>query len=205
MKMGLNFLAILAALLVCPALRGQSAAGYVNVPLPPGYSLVGVPLLNETATIAEIFAERPAGTRLYQFQNGQIIEIPLGSQRVPLPGEAFIVVNPSSSTGTAMFVGQVPQGTLVHSLPAGLSLISPMIPMEGTLEEMAFHPEHLDQVYLLDPATGQYTVHTYVEFLEGWFPSAPRLRVGEGFFIRRARPRDWILEFNIIDGVILSD
>ena len=89
--------------------------GYVNTFLPPGLSLITNPLLNTTNTVGHLFPTAPDGTQVYLLNGTNYIvstfDAVAGAWSNPnlelLPGDGFFVRNPSSTTFTNIFVGEV--------------------------------------------------------------------------------------------------
>jgi hypothetical protein len=144
-----------ASLLAQNNVYSINAVGYINVTLPPGYSIITCPLIcgtdpahptltndvnvlfpNASAySYATIQAFNNGGTfgnddvsQFGSWQNG-------GDTFTLLPGAAAFFLNPSANNMTATFVGTVPQGSLTNTLYAGYNLVGSMVPTSGDLTQ----------------------------------------------------------------------
>jgi hypothetical protein len=126
-----------------------NVVGYVNVPVPAGYSILGNPLsagvtngAGEIMTPIDnsiILTWNGAGYNYvgYDSGNGGWVDANSSPTQPPSlpPGKGFFFFNPGTAT-TITFVGQVvpsPGVTNAMSLPSGYSLISTPLPVSGTL------------------------------------------------------------------------
>jgi hypothetical protein len=140
-----------------------NAVGYINVTMPPGFSIITCPLIcgtdptatgsqNPTNTLNVVLnnaSGQYSGASVYPFINGHgyspIVETgnPFGSGWTGggadvniLPGQAVFFYNPNGHGGanmTATFVGTVPQGVLTNTLVAGYNLVGSIVPTSGDL------------------------------------------------------------------------
>jgi hypothetical protein len=114
------------------------------------------------------------------------------------PGDAYYFRNPTAEVITQLFVGEVPQGTLVNPLPAGLSAKASIVPQSGGLTSLFLVPgEEGDEASLyVNDGMGGGTILTSVfsGARNTWEPDYV-VQVGEGFWIRKRRATDWVRVF----------
>jgi len=139
-----------------------NAVGYINVTIPPGYSILTVPLIcspdNTLNTILNNTGSVYSGLSVNQFQNGTgFVANDLatgfsswenGGTMALYPGSAFFLFNAAApnalNTGSmaATFYGTVPQtggvyaqlpAGLANSLVAGYNLVGSIVPFAGDL------------------------------------------------------------------------
>jgi len=181
------------------AVYSVNAVGYVNVTVPPGFSMIANPLLAQDNTVKTLLASVPDGTQLFKFNNGKydINSFDFGTWQNPddtlMPGEGAFISNPETAAFTVTFVGDVPQGKLTNSLPAGFSIKSSIVPQSAGLSTVLMFPaEDDDQVYrFLD---GKYTIYS---FSFGEWSTEPVPAVCESFFVSKVNAGQWVREFNV--------
>jgi hypothetical protein len=196
-----------------------NAVGYVNTPLVPGFNLVSNPL-NNTApngnTIANLFGAGiqgtiPNGTTIYWFIPGTGFDLvsydDLDAAFTPVakatevisPGEGVFVRNPSNAALTVTFVGEVPQGTLSHAVPAGFSIQASEVPQEGNAATLAIPGQANDVIYLFDEAVQNYeTPRIFDDLDNNWSPPLRNIQVGEAFFyLNRGAADTWTRTFSV--------
>jgi len=200
-----------------------NAVGYVNTPLSPGYSLVSNPLNNKSAggnTIQNLFGTGiqgtiPDGLVIYYYNPGAGFDFvqwesldnafsPAAKALTPiLPGNGVFVKNPTLTTLTNTFVGEVPTGNLAHTIPAGFSIQASEVPQEGAADATLSlpRPTTADQLYFFNPATQGYAApHIYDPEFGEWSPSLSTrpVKVGEAFFYQnRGTAKAWTRSFTI--------
>jgi hypothetical protein len=109
------------------------------------------------------------------------------------PGEAAFINNVGDAM-TVTFVGEVRQGDLSTSLPAGFALASSQVPQEGMLAtDLEFPAGDGDTIYLF--RNGTYEIYNF--FFGAWSPSDPTINVAEGFFVNKAAAADWTRTFSV--------
>jgi len=186
-----------------------NAVGFINVSAPQGFSMVANQLAGTANKISDILPAPPVGTKVFKF-NGTGFDVfeflgapfntwfPSGDGTFDLGGGAF-VSNPSASPLTLTFVGEVPTGEVVNSLPAGFSIKSSMIPQAGALSSsLGFPASATDKVYLFNGTS--YDVHELLGApFNAWFPSEPSVEVGEAFFVFKANAGNWTRNFTVSD------
>jgi hypothetical protein len=132
------------------------------------------------------------------------------------PGEGFWIFPVGPSPLNVTFVGDVPQGHLVNSLPpAGkLSLLGSIVPQSAAIGDTAtptslqFNAEESDTIYVFNSATQLYKdQYDYVGGY-GWFsqngddpgPAGPTIPVATGFFVKKAATAtqtSWVRDFSV--------
>ncbi|MEK7686480.1 MAG: hypothetical protein AAB466_13775 [Verrucomicrobiota bacterium] len=184
-----------------------NVVGYVDIDIPPGFSMIANHLTRRDNSVGELFPGVPEGTTIYKFdpvsQSFSANEFAAGAWTNPdetlLPGEGAFIKNPTTNTLRWTIVGEVLQGTSTNDIPAGLSIRSFVLPMGIPLEAMGFPAELGDTVFRFDPVTQQYTSH--VNIYGEWLPPC-KLTVGEAFFVLRAKAAFWVHTFNISAPII---
>jgi hypothetical protein len=194
-----------------------NAVGYVNVPLPVGFSLVSNPL-NAGAgnnTVAKLFSNItpsiPPNSKVFVFDNAAsifktITYSPLSSTWNPtidanieiLPGNGVFFQNPSSSVLTVTFVGEVMQGNLSNPLPLGFSIKANQVPQAGAPDAFGYPGQPNDKIFRFNNATSQYQTYTFSPLSSAWNPPLPSIPVGEAFYAFRATSAgSWNRTFNV--------
>jgi hypothetical protein len=187
-----------------------NAVGYVNTPLVKGFNLITNPLNNQSGnTIANLFStipNIPENLTVYKFENGKFITpatysfgefAPATSANaVVAPGEGVFVLNPSTTTLTVTFVGEVPQGNLDRNLAKGFNLLGSAVPQAGTASALGFVPAENDAFYQFDSAGQKYKTPNTFSF-GAWDPAEPNLAVGEAAFIFKSAAGTWARTFNV--------
>ena len=171
----------------------QNIVGYVRLNLNKGYNLIGNQLNNGDNRISNVL-NVPDGTTVYKF-NGKYSANSYvdGAWDVPtmtLPvGEGFFINVPSATTIT--LIGEVSQNNN-KTLADGINLLSLPLAVSGGLTDVGgLVASEGDVVY-------QWTGTGFgaKEFVDGsWSPSAPTIKVGEGFFLKGSG-RNYVLNGN---------
>jgi hypothetical protein len=185
-----------------------NAVGYVNVSVPPGFSMVSNPLNAGTGnnTVGKLFANItggvPTGFRVYSFNETTGLYntaanylpgvgfSPAGSANVEvLPGYGVFVFNPQAAGSPALtltFVGEVMQGNLSNPIPTGFSIKANQVPQAGKPDSFGLPGAAGDKVFRFNKNTQlYYTASTFVVG-PGWLPAVQPIDVGEAFFHYRA-------------------
>jgi len=174
---------------------------YFNHSFSPGLHLIANPLIRGENTLREIFRDAPvAGTEFYKFVDGNFTTNRHddfaweNSEETLAPGEGAFLLNGGEGPFTVTFVGPPSDSGLVtNTIPAGLSLKSPMVFRYGRVTtdlNLVLNP--FDNLYKWKK--NKFEVYT---FLPGgkWHPSEPVIDKAESFFINAALPIEWILKF----------
>jgi hypothetical protein len=157
-------------------------------------------------TLASLIPTAPDGTGFFKYTTGSgwaaftydELEpgwLPNGDATLN-PGEGGFIKNNTASPITVTFVGEVKQGALATSLPAGYAVVSSQVPQAGNLTALSFPGADGDGVFKYTPGAG-YTAFTYDELEPGWLPSEPTIGVGESFFSRKGAATSWDRNFTV--------
>jgi len=162
-----------------------NAVGYINVTMPPGYSIVTCPLIcspdnslntlfpNGNGTSTPPSGIPYAGATVLSFSGGAFTGTDSGNGVYAYggwanggtlavnPGSAIFFQNPDSTNMTATFVGQVPTGTLTNTLVAGYNLVGSMVPVSGDLStnsiaNLNVTPGFFDYILFFDTVAQQF-------------------------------------------------
>jgi hypothetical protein len=140
-----------------------NAVGFVNVVVPPGFSMVANPLNAATNTVPALFAGVPDGTTVYKFDGTSFLvnTLDLGEWGIPaqtlVPGEGAFIRNPGTAPFTVTFVGEVMQGSLSNPLPAGFSIKSSQVPQSAAVATvLGFPAADGDTIYQFVNAQNAY-------------------------------------------------
>ncbi|MFM7805762.1 MAG: hypothetical protein ACKPGK_14890 [Verrucomicrobiota bacterium] len=163
----------------------QNIVGYVRLSLTKGFNLIGNQLNNGNNAIGTVL-NAPEGTTVYKFTGGKyvansFVDGAWDNKDMKLsPGEGFFV-NVTAAT-TITLIGEVSLSNTVN-IAQGYNLVSIPLPLAGSLTDAAaggFPAKEGDNVF-------QWTGSGFSakSFVDGaWEPSAPTLKVGEGFFVQ---------------------
>jgi hypothetical protein len=197
-----------------------NAVGYVNLTLPPGFSLIANPLDNTNNGINNLFAGLPNQTRVYRFNANQTYTIAtklgavFNNNLVMDPGEGFFIQIPGAASVNVTFVGEVMQGNLVNPLLAGAYQIKgsqvPQAlpagrPNQAPADQTLGFPAAVgDRIFLFDNVTG-YQTHQFLQLGPNQLwntagsPNGPTIGVARGFFLFRAAGAsgDWTRTFSV--------
>lgn len=177
-----------------------NVVGYINVPVPPGFSMIANQLDSGNNTVGSLLPAPPEGTTIYKFVNGSYIinAFEFGEWSIAgmtlNPGEGAFINNPTTAAFNALFVGEVKQGTLTTGIPAGFSIVASQVPQSAALDTvLGFPVVEGDVVYLFNNATGTYSISAF-EFGE-WVAPVPK--VGEAFFVNKVSAVNWVRDFTV--------
>ena len=111
------------------------------------------------------------------------------------PGEGAVIFNPTAVLLTVTFAGEVLQGDLNNSIPAGLSIRSSMLPKSGGItSKLGLVLAPGDHVFKW---TGNRFEPSMFVSRNLWAPSEPQFGVGEALFIYAYSPKTWEQNFSI--------
>ena len=179
-----------------------NVVGYINVDVPPGFSMIANQLDNGDNTVAALLPTVPDGTTIYKFipatgsYDVSSFEFGEWSQAGMTlnPGEGAFILNPGEAF-QALFVGEVKQGALSTDLVAGFQIVASQVPQSAELDTvLGFPVAEGDQVFQFNNATSDYTVGSY-EF--GEWSLVPVPRVGEAFFVNKVAAGTWTRDFTV--------
>jgi hypothetical protein len=177
-----------------------NVVGYINVPVPPGFSMIANQLDSGNNTVSSLMPSVPEGVTIYKFVNGSYLinGYEFGEWSLPdmtlNPGEGAFIYNPGAAFN-ALFVGEVKQGTLTTPIPAGFSIAASQVPQTGALDSvLGFPVVDGDTVYLFNNTTGAYAISGY-EF--GEWSIVPTPKVGEAFFVNKVSAVIWSRDFTV--------
>lgn len=186
-----------------------NAVGYLNKTIPPGFSLISVPLASTEEIRFPMGGALPSGFALYILRDGKFEIARLNPDLLSFngaelseedfsPGGGFFAYNPSPQSFTVTFVGQILQGSLTNSIPAGFSIQSSIVPQAGTPQALGFPFEPGDAVYHFHADRQEYKIYVLDELELRWLPSPPpALETGDAFIVRTLRAKDWVREFSV--------
>jgi len=192
-----------------------NAVGYVNVDVPPKFSMIANPLDTTNNTVSALFPNTlPDGTTIYKFSGGTyaINSLSFGEWADPAmtlnPGEGAFIRNPGTTSFKVTFVGEVLQGVLSNAIPAGFSIRASKVPQAGKLGtgasplpagELGFPAGEGDQVYTFNSATQLYRTDAFSFGEWGGDSGAggPALNVAEAFFVNKLVASNWVRTFSV--------
>lgn len=193
----------LALALATSSLHAQGVTGFYHVTVPPGFSMIANQLNSGGDTVAEVLTSGPIeGMVLYRFDdtNQTFSANTFRGGAWSSPGQLFalgegaFIFNPSTNTVTLTFSGSLNPGTYINPLPAGLSMRSSMLPLNGQLDTVANFPAaEGDIIYTFNNASGTYKIYSYD--LGSW-TAPPIVDVGASFFVWKTTATNWVQTFN---------
>jgi hypothetical protein len=203
--------------LLGPSYKLAAIVGYVNLPMPVGYTFVANPLdADGTNSIATVLLP-PDGTKVFLWDvTNQVFTVPSvysaaqnrWSTNYLLPvGRGFVVQSTTNWTNT--FIGTVLQGYLTNAIAGTnrFSLLGAMIPATAPLSGTNFTFPAIDgaQVLMFDtPAQSYFDAVIYFNGY-AWFDpggaintNGPVINPAEGFFVNNPGPNtNWVIYFNL--------
>lgn len=184
-----------------------NVVGYVSITLSPGFSLISNPLNAPSNAVEKLFSNLPEGSTLHKFDTVLFRlnenSFTRGKWSRPFetlaPGEGAIVQNPTPDHKRVDFVGEVLQGDLSLTIPAGFSIRSSMLPLSGPLHpDLQFPIADGDVVHLYDREAQKYVIYSYQA--GQWTPDVPVIRVAEAFWVGKTSPGTWTRNFVLTGG-----
>ncbi|MCL4177877.1 MAG: hypothetical protein KJ072_09045 [Verrucomicrobia bacterium] len=167
----------------CGEVYSENGAGFLQIEMPAGISLIANPFDSGGNTLAEVLGEAwTFGTTVYRFDASQQAYTATqfgdgawldGDLRLPLGTGSFIQV---ATQSTLVLGGVFDDSTTDPELAGGWNLVG---------SPAATVPEEGDQIVIL-AADNSYQYYTF-EF-GGWEPAEPPVRLGQGFWYYRNRP-----------------
>ena len=193
-------MAATAASSVAQTVYSVNAVGFVNVEIPPGFSILANPLEGAANTVSALFPSVPNTSVIFKFtgssysQNTYFLGWDFPNQTL-VPGEAFFIKN-AGAKFTNTFVGNVKQGALTTPLSAGFSLVSSQVPQQGLVStDLGLPIGNTETVFTYNNAMNRYDLYTF--FLGAWDPVEPTIQVGQGFFVKKNNAASWNRTFSV--------
>jgi len=174
----------------------KNMIGYVRLNLKKGYSLIGNQLNRGNNKIAEVLNEVPDGTIVYKYDgnyisNSYVDGVWEDSEMVLSVGEGFFIYSPIETTITML--GEVSNNN-VKALVSGYNLLTMPLAIDGDLlKDGKFIPNDGDAIYRWDGE--RFSVNEYVDGV--WYPSTPKIKVGEAFFLHTNSVRNYELNNSV--------
>ena len=160
-----------------------NAVGYINVTLPPGFSMIANQLTTTNNNLSPLLDSQFLsgnfdGVAFFKYGSGHYTTLHVDSVSVLTPyipwdesaatnttlnpGEAVFVNNPYSTNLTLTFVGTVPTGSqwATNDFVAGFNMASSIVPQSGRLDvDLSLSEVDGDVVWIYNPA-----IHNYEQF-----------------------------------------
>jgi hypothetical protein len=183
-----------------------NAVGFAGLSAPPGLTLIANPFNTATNTLNNLLSLVPDGSQVYKY-NGRAYNISTfaagrGAWDVNAslnPGEGAFFKNNTATNLLLSFQGEVLQGSLTNSLPAGYSMRASMVPQAGQADTLLGLPGQ-DGEIAYRFANGNFVGYTYFAGY-GWcddsYTIGLPLRIGEALFINKAAPTNWTRAFSV--------
>jgi hypothetical protein len=113
------------------------------------------------------------------------------------PGEGGFFISPVNTTLT--FVGEVMQGSLTNTLPAGTKVMrTSIVPQAGRIiTDLGLPAEPGDQAFFF---AGGFSAYTFDDIDNAWLPIEPTNQVGGAFFytkVASGTQTKWIRNFTV--------
>lgn len=188
---------------LCGELVSNNLIGYATVTVPPGFSMIANPFNSPSNFVSALFPNMADGTTLCKFdtslfrltnnsvKNGKWTN----AEEKLVPGEGAIFFNPTTDFKTLNFVGEVSQGRLLNSIPAGLSIRSSMVPQPGRVgSDLGFPAAAGDVIHIFDRDQQKYVLYPFST--SEWEKNPPTVGVGESFWIGRTNSGNWVRDFS---------
>jgi len=177
-----------------------NAVGYVNKNIPVGFTMIANPLNTTNNTIGNLLPSVPNFSNFLRW-NGTGFDTAtfiFGSWDQPQytlnPGEGGFINTDTAFTIT--WVGDVMQGNLSNSIPAGFSVKASQVPQTGGVSSVL----GLNSLGIFDNLLkwNGNGYDTYTVLPGGsWDPSEPVINVGEAFFINAGGSTSWNRSFSV--------
>jgi hypothetical protein len=174
-----------------------NVVGYINQNMPSGFTLIANQLNTTNNTLQGLLANAPSGTQILKWNGaGFNIRTKLGANWVPNDtlnlGEGAFINLAAAYTNT--WVGEVAQGNLTNTLPAGFSIVSSQVPAAEDLNTNGLAASVAGGSQVLRWTGSGYTISTK---LGASFIPNPTINVGESFFVNTAAAASWVRNFTV--------
>jgi hypothetical protein len=160
--------------------------------------MIANPLNTTNNTLNALLTDVPPATQVLKW-NGSGFDVStfaFGSwdQNFTLnPGEgAFINLG---AAHTLTFVGEVMQGSLTNSIPAGYSIRGSQVPQSGGVTTVLGLSQLASPSQILIWTGSSYNLHTLV--FGSWDPTEPQINVGQSFFVNSETAVQWTRTFSV--------
>jgi hypothetical protein len=176
----------------------ENIAGFLDIELVPGFSMIGFPLVTPDNTVAGLFKGLPETTTVYKYYtDGRGFNVNtfafgewLEPQEQIKPGEGVLTINPSDDIYLLGVRGDVATGSFSQQIPAKWSLQTPQLPLSGRLDmDLGCPMSQLDIVAKWKARQGTLDIYIYAD--GGWLGGAPVIEPGEAFWIWKTNAVNW--------------
>jgi hypothetical protein len=179
--------------------------GYINVPIPAGFTLIANQLNNSAGNALEtLIPASPTAISVYKW-NTTTAAFDIANWDTDFqqwdntftlsPGEGFWVFN-GGTPWTLTLVGEVMTGQQTVNFLAGFNLVSSIVPQEGLLQtQLGYVPSSTGDT-IFTYVNGAFGIFNYDADFQMW-DEEPTIHVGEGFFAQRTQPGAWTRTFNV--------
>jgi hypothetical protein len=201
-----------------------NAVGYINVTVPPGFSIIANQLNTTNNFITplldtQLLDGNHNGVTIYKYDSvlgfdDTMIVTGTGpgtadwqgnaSTSTLNPGEGAFIFSPFTTNFTLTFVGTVPTGSLTNVIKQNFNLVSSITPQSAGLDTgLGLVPQPGDTVYFYDPVNGYDATYVYGttswQRSNGSLPASPTPNVGQGFFYfsPSASGNTWVNNFSV--------
>jgi hypothetical protein len=200
-----------------------NAVGYINVTVPPGFSIIANQLNTTNNNISplldsQVLDGQHNGLTVYKYDsvngfNDTMVVTGSGggganwqgnaTTSTLNPGEAAFFFSPFTTNFTLTFVGTVPTGSLTNQLKQNFNLASSIVPQSAALDTgLGLVPTAGDTVFFYDSVNGYNETYAYTgswQRSNASFPASPTPNVGQGFFyfITGAAGKTWVNNFSV--------
>jgi len=194
-----------------------NVVGFVNLTIPPGFSMISNPLNGTANTIGALLtgsgATVPSGTHVFKFdpntstfENNRFLSSSgwADPNMTMNPGEGVFIQNNSGASFTITFVGTVQTGALSLSMSAGYNIVSIQTPTGGLLDDttangLNFPLANGDHFFFYNNANTSYDTYRFLGSTwqgpngSGGIGSsaAPQVAVGQAFWVQKAVLTSW--------------
>jgi hypothetical protein len=182
-----------------------NVVGYYNVTNGANQKiLIGNQLHTTNDTLQGVIPAPVPGSQFFKYSGGfsayvfDDIDLVWTGNTSLAPGEGGFFISPAASTLT--FVGEVMQGSLSNTLPAGVKVLRSSIPPQAGLitTTLGLPAEGGDQMFTFK--NGGFSAFVFDDIDLIWSPSEPNLAVGDGFFYTKVSTGTqtiWVRNFTV--------
>jgi len=203
-----------AASSMAQAVYSVNVVGYINLTMKPGFNLVANQLkASPNNKLDTVLPAAAIESQVLKFSNNNYssdisdganwLDANSGnpSATVLAPGKGFFFSNPGATKGLT-FVGEVPQGAVNLTLPAGIACLGTTTPQALELSAANGFPQLLEaQVQYFDNVANDYV--SYINDGTQWLdansgnPVTVTPAVGQGWFWQNATANAWNRNFTV--------